>query len=289
MDDETARRATNAARTLAATAIRRTREHLGLSQERLALRAGVSVRTVRSLELSATGSPRAETLSRIASALDLDAISRGRVLAAWGHRGEAGDAGFSFGTAPMLDEARRFSSSVTLLHVDQNVSVGSSRTRVRATTRLTARVRRGTISHAYVVAEPDPRPPVFDLTELEGCAVSADEMTAEGVRVIRLALEHPAQEHDIFTLSYTQVRRTPVTVPPTVDHAGAGFQTPTELYTLRVWFDPRALPQRIHQCAQDHPFGERRAVRAIPLSRSGNAVLAIERPRRGGHLLRWEW
>lgn len=289
MDDETARHSTTAARTLAATAIRRTREHLGLSQERLALRAGVSVRTLRSLELSTTGSPRADTLSRIASALDLDAISRGRVLAAWGHRGEAGDAGFAFGSAPMLDEVRRFSSSVTMLHVDQNVSVSSARARVRATTRLTGRVRRGTVSHAYLVVEPDPRPPVFDLAELEGCTVSADETAGSGVRVVRFALERPAQEHDIFTLSYTQVRRQAMTVLPTVDHAGAGFQTPTELYTLRVWFDPRAVPLRIHQCAQDHPFGERRAVRAIPLSRSGNAVLAIERPRRGGHLLRWEW
>jgi transcriptional regulator with XRE-family HTH domain len=289
VDDETARHSTTAARTLAATAIRRTREHLGLSQERLALRAGVSVRTVRSLELSATGSPRADTLSRIASALDLDAVSRGRVLAAWGHRGEEGEAGFAFGNAPMIEEMRRFSSSVTLLHVDQNVSVSSGRARVRSTTRITGRVRRGTVAHAYVVAEPDPRPAAFDLTEMEGCAVNADETSGTGVRVVRLALERPAQEHDIFTLSYTQVRRPTVAAPPPVDHAGAGFQTPTDLYTLRVWFDPRAFPQRIHQCAQDHPFGERRAVRAIPLSRSGNAVLAIERPRRGGHLLRWEW
>jgi len=287
--DEMTPRSATAARAQAAHAMRRTREHLGLSQERLARRAGVSVRTIRSLELSATGSPRADTLSRIASALDLDAVSRGRVLAAWGHRSEPGDEPFAFGRSPLLDEARRFSASVTLLHVDQTVRVGPLRTQLATTTRLTGRVRRGTVTHAYFVAEPDPRPAVFDLTDLEGCAVSTDETAGNGVRVVRLALEAPTREHDIFTLSYTQVRR-PVQAPaPSVDHAGCGFQTPTDLYTLRVHFDVHALPQRVHQCAQNQPFAERRAVRAVPLSRGGSALLALERPRRGAHSLRWQF
>lgn len=282
-------RSATSERAQAAHAMRRTREHLGLSQERLARRAGVSVRTIRSLELSATGSPRADTLSRIASALDLDTVSRGRVMAAWGHRSEPGDEPFSFGRSALLDEARRFSAAVTLLHVDQTVHVGPLRTQLATTTRLTGRVRRGTVTHAYFVEEPDPRPAVFDLADLEGCAVSTDETAGNGVRVVRLALETPTREHDIFTLSYTQVRR-PVQAPaPVVDYAGCGFQTPTELYTLRVRFDVLALPKRVHQCAQNQPFAERRAVRAMPLTRAGSALLALERPRRGAHSLRWQY
>lgn len=287
--DETTPRSATAERAQVAHAMRRTREHLGLSQERLARRAGVSVRTIRSLELSATESPRADTLSRIASALDLDAVSRGRVMAAWGHRNDPGVEPFSFGRSSLLDEARRFSSAVTLLHVDQTVSVGPLRTQLATTTRLTGRVRWGTVTHAYFVAEPDPRPAVFDLADLDGCAVSADETAGNGVRVVRLALESPTREHDVFTLSYTQLRRPSQAAAPAVDHAGCGFQTPTELYTLRVRFDVHALPQRVHQCTQNQPFAERRAVRAVPLSRAGSALLALERPRRGAHSLRWQF
>jgi DNA-binding SARP family transcriptional activator/tetratricopeptide (TPR) repeat protein/DNA-binding XRE family transcriptional regulator len=51
--------------------LRTQRVRLGLTQEDLALRAGVSVRSVRNLERGAGGLPRAQTLRRLASAVGL--------------------------------------------------------------------------------------------------------------------------------------------------------------------------------------------------------------------------
>ncbi len=51
--------------------LRARRTLLGLTQEDLALRAGVSVRSVRNLERGAGGSPRSQTLQRLASAVGL--------------------------------------------------------------------------------------------------------------------------------------------------------------------------------------------------------------------------
>src|SRR5580700_6006605 len=62
------------------------RRSAGLSQEELAERAGLSVRTISSLERGRTRAPYQESLHRLADALGLDATTRAEFFAAAGRR-----------------------------------------------------------------------------------------------------------------------------------------------------------------------------------------------------------
>ncbi len=64
--------------------LRSARGRAGLTQEELATRAELSVRTLRSLELDATATPRAGSVTRLADALGLTAGDRRIFLKAWG-------------------------------------------------------------------------------------------------------------------------------------------------------------------------------------------------------------
>lgn len=273
----------------AARAIRRTRQHLGISQELLSERAGVSVRTLRSLERANTVRPRPETLARITAALDLDPVSSGRVLAAWATPPRETGGEITFGPVPYADEIREFAASATLLHVDETVQVNTARLRVRETTRVALKSRSGTLTHVYVVSVPDPALRDPEIVDLEGCSVADDVTAGDGVRVVQLALHRAVREHEIGTLRFSRLRRPVFDTAPALDYAGTGFQTPTDLYTLRVNFDSRVRPVRVLRCVQDRPFGSRRALRSIEVGPDGSAVLAIQKPRPAAHLIRWDW
>src|SRR5262249_41887848 len=62
--------------------LRRHRLHAGITQRELADRAGVSVRTLRDIELGQVVSPRAPSIFRLALALGLTEADRGALLAA---------------------------------------------------------------------------------------------------------------------------------------------------------------------------------------------------------------
>ncbi|GAA2795144.1 ATP-binding protein [Crossiella cryophila] len=63
-------------------ALRQARTLAGLTQEQLADRSGVGVRTIGGLETGSRGDPRPSTARRLADALGLDPQARGRLLAA---------------------------------------------------------------------------------------------------------------------------------------------------------------------------------------------------------------
>lgn len=65
--------------------LRRWRQRAGLSQESLAERAGLGVRTVRGLETGQRGNPQVRTVRLLADALGLDAAERAELLTAAGH------------------------------------------------------------------------------------------------------------------------------------------------------------------------------------------------------------
>jgi len=67
--------------------LRRLRTRAGLSQQDLATRAGISVRTLRSLEQGTVGRPHAASVSRLAAALDVSVDELAELL------GEVGDPG----------------------------------------------------------------------------------------------------------------------------------------------------------------------------------------------------
>ena len=62
--------------------LKRLRLAAGLTQERLAERAGVSAKAIVNLENDPTRMPRLETVTRLADALGLDREDRARLLAA---------------------------------------------------------------------------------------------------------------------------------------------------------------------------------------------------------------
>ena len=66
--------------------LRAWRQTAGLSQEELAERSGLSVRTIGNLERSGASRPHRGTLDRLADALELDAVAHAEFLAAAGHR-----------------------------------------------------------------------------------------------------------------------------------------------------------------------------------------------------------
>lgn len=286
-----------------AAAIRRTRLHLGLTQRALAARADVSVRTVRALETAPTAAPRFETLDRLASALDLDPVARARLLSGTARESalcrsaEPADDTHDVwigATAepvpePFADDLRRFAESATLLHVDQTVWVNAARTRVRDTCRLTVRAGDEQLTHLPVMCLPEGRRPVQEVVDLDGCVIDDSVTTDSGLRIVRLALDRPAAANDIFTLGYSRVRRSGFGSSPAVDYVGTRLRTPTQLYTLRVHFDRRTLPRRVHRCVQASPDSPRRALRSLTPSPAGVALLAIEKPRPVRHMLRWEW
>ncbi|MGO1050380.1 helix-turn-helix transcriptional regulator [Crossiella sp. CA198] len=63
-------------------ALRQARTLAGLTQEQLAERSGVGVRTIGGLETGTRGDPRPSTARRLADALELDPPDRARLLAA---------------------------------------------------------------------------------------------------------------------------------------------------------------------------------------------------------------
>ena len=62
--------------------LRRLRLAAGLTQERLAERAGVSAKAIIGLENEAARHPRLDTVTRLADALEVDRDDRARLLAA---------------------------------------------------------------------------------------------------------------------------------------------------------------------------------------------------------------
>ncbi|WP_107120663.1 helix-turn-helix transcriptional regulator [Streptomyces olivochromogenes] len=72
-------------------ALRRLRVQAGLTQEELAERSGVSVRTIRGLETGRGSNPRMTTMQELAKALPLRPMEREELLGAAAHRNPDGD------------------------------------------------------------------------------------------------------------------------------------------------------------------------------------------------------
>lgn len=71
--------------------LRRLRVQAGLTQEELAERSGVSVRTIRGLETGRRPNPRMTTMQELAKALPLRPMEREELLGAAVHRNPDGD------------------------------------------------------------------------------------------------------------------------------------------------------------------------------------------------------
>ncbi|MGW1198417.1 helix-turn-helix domain-containing protein [Streptomyces sp. NPDC002536] len=87
------------------TLLRQLRRSAGLTQEALAERAGVGVRTVRGLETGERADPRVTTVGLLADALGLGPAEREELLAAAVRRTEPGDGGRPDGSADRVEPA----------------------------------------------------------------------------------------------------------------------------------------------------------------------------------------
>ncbi|MGI8880954.1 MAG: helix-turn-helix domain-containing protein [Jatrophihabitans sp.] len=288
----------------AAAALRSLRAAARLTQEQLAERAGLHVRTIRGLETGRIAAPRRTSLERIAAAVGMTTSEREHLLSEWHLPDEStlstvaswfgpdGDADESLDN--LVDMARAASSILTLSEV---VRVGADRQIQSRSIEQVSVARRDGVSGELTFLEPPDPTLLLDevlLTDLQGCAISRDlTFPAHNVRVVELSFDRPLRRGEThlfrFRVDFADAYR--------VDQSGAtpnctvlaGFAHPGVSYVLQVQFDGAAVPRRCHQVSLSKPTSAPRNARQLPIDRWHTVHMAVPTPRPGSYGISWEW
>lgn len=287
----------------AAAALRSVRAAARLTQEQLAERAGLHVRTIRGLETGRIAAPRRRSLERIAAAVGMTTSEREHLLSEWELPDESTLSTMASWFGPdgdtdesldhLVDVARAASSVLTL---SEFVRVGADRRiRSRSIEQVSVARRDGVSSELTFLEPPDPTLLLDEvrLTDMRGCVISRDLTFAEhNVRVVELSFDRPLTRGETqlirFRVDFADAYRTDPAATPNC-RVLAGFAHPGVSCVLQVQFDRAAVPRRCHQVSQSKPTSAPRIARELPLDRWHTVHIAVPTPRPGSYGISWEW
>lgn len=276
-------------------ALQQARFAAGLTQEQLGERAGVSERTVRTLESGRAVRPHRSTLVALAAAVGLDGTAALHLVQAWRRGARSLDDYFEMvpterGLREALDRQRQVISERA---VSARVVIGADRRWVRLTIRRDFEVV-GEDVDTFLFGTSLPRGQsswelLPDLVR-NADAIDSLDVGDAGARAILLSLGAKHQPGDTSFVEYG-VRYGPASHPDSPLDCESLFGLPASVAALvqDVSFHPDALPARVWRVGQDTIDGPPVSGKAVRLSPFG-AAHVLEAPVTGAvHGIRWEW
>jgi transcriptional regulator with XRE-family HTH domain len=266
----------------------------GLTQEALAHLAKVAVRTVRGIETGRIQSPRADTLARLATALNLSAGQREQFLASWGRQRPAPFRRDIWGEGDLAERIYRQHRSMKHLYIGCAVTVGpTGKVEYRDNLDVILATWRR-IDRKYVVLVPSEGYDQWkvDFENLDGCHIGSSRAAVTNARVVELVLDSPLEAGDTCVLSdrmrYTRANHADRRADPS-EVAAVGLASPTDLLVLQVQFAPTRQPRLCEQIFWRRTDSEPEPVAELNLSPSAQVHVAIPSPQAGLHGIRWTW
>lgn len=293
---------------LRAAELKRRRSEVGLTQQRLADLADLSVRTVRGLENGTVPTPHLSSLARIVAALGLDSTARLDFLSAWGREDHSEFAAIESiyaehrpGVNGLRAAVRARAASLDSLALLSRVVVGPGR-RIQSRDREVVVIARvDGVAGQIDISEPTSnlRLDLIDIDQVDACRVlRARTLPHLGVKVFDLDFGKTLSRGDTHSFRYRiDYRRATEAIarsvdagePLCVDLTGDGFYRTVPIYSLRVQFDPHDVPKRCVRIYRARPGAEITELERIPVSAWSAVQLNIQDAKPGNHGLRWEW
>lgn len=265
----------------------------GVSQQQLAAGAGVSVRTVRSIE-NGSGRPRRHSLESIARALGFTAAQMRQLVALWAPA--RGEMGMGAVVARGLDLDAYLGGGGRALNVDTRVVsatnhlfLGPLRQPVKLVQDLLLESRRGRVGDHWLLWGNDPDADITPSVQVGGSTgvfVSIDDFDLLALRVALDPVLRPGEIHRVSVV-WDMVLRAEVADPEALNEFAMGWRDTPHLTTVAVTFQDE-LPTGVQTIAgtREGTLGEQDPLMLDP---TGTASVTRHAEQPGMLGLRWDW
>ncbi|MEV6521350.1 hypothetical protein AB0M43_05300 [Longispora sp. NPDC051575] len=179
------------------------------------------------------------------------------------------------------------SADIQGLYLEEEVVLAAGRSLSEVGTRIVTEARSDGVDRAYAVnlAEPGTDLDAIHVVATLHCRVGRVRRNyTENIVGTELILDQSYNAGDSFVVEYKSV----LNQPNADDEYFRAFTGTSELYVLRVRFDPAELPVRCYEFHAGHVDGPR-TEKEIRLSSAHIALVAQRHPGLGVVGIRWEW